>query len=242
MKKKLIVLLMFIPMLFSNCDDSNQVPDVYNESVKVYMDYGSIEISKSSISKILDFDGEIIEVVDNENVFVITGKKEGPTLLQVSDAKGRKKSIRVSVFLALKVNRWSFDKYLIDIDCTDSNVRDEIMADLENHIIQCRASGQNPSSIIFKAANIFDLAMYSGDDMQTLKGTYSYDLTNLILSNSSGEVMTCLFSIDEELPMSWNATLIHDLTDSYKAMYPDMVNRVVVNYSMSAAKIMAGGA
>lgn len=146
---------MFTPLLFSNCDGSDQVPDTNDESVTVYMDYGSIEISKSSISKIIDFDGEIIEVVDNENVFVITGKKEGSTLLQVSDAKGRKKSIRVSVFLALKVNRWSFDKYLIDIDCTDSNVRDEILADLENHIIQCRASGQNPSSIIFKVSNIF---------------------------------------------------------------------------------------
>lgn len=242
MKNLWIILLMFTPLLFSNCDGSDQVPDTSDESVTVYMDYGSIEISKSSISKILDFDGEIIEVVDNENVFVITGKKEGSTLLQVSDAKGRKKSIHVSVFLALKVNRWSFDKYLIDIDCTDSNVRDEILADLENHIIQCRASGQNPSSIIFKVSNIFDLVMCSGSDIQTLKGTYSYDLTNLTLSYSSGEVMTCIFSIDEELPMSWNATMVHDLTDNYKVMYPDKVNRVMVNYSMSAAKIMAGGA
>lgn len=99
MKKKLIVLLMFIPLLFSNCDDSNQVPDVYNESVKVYMDYGSIEISKSNISKILDFDEEIIDVVEEDNVFVIKGKKEGSTLLQASDIKGMKKRFMFLSFL-----------------------------------------------------------------------------------------------------------------------------------------------
>lgn len=242
MKKKLIVLLMFIPLLFSNCDDSDQAPDVSDESVKVYMDYGSIEISKSNISKILDFDEEIIDVVEEDNVFVIKGKKEGSTLLQASDIKGMKKKIHVSVFLVLNVNRWSFDNYSVDIDCADPGLRENIMADLGNHIVQCRESGNNLSSIIFISPNIFDMEMYAGGDSHLLNGYYKYDLTNLFLSISSEKIMTCRFSDIEELPMSWNATLTHDLTESYKAMYPGKVNKVMVNYSVSAAKILLGHA
>lgn len=231
---------MFIPLLFSNCDDSNQVPDVSNESVKVYMNYGSIEISKSNISKILDFDEEIIDVVEEDNVFIIKGKKEGSTLLQVNDIKGSKKMIHVSVFLVLNVNRWSFDNYSVDIDCADPGLWENIMADLGNHIVQCRESGNNLSSIMFKSPNIFDMEVYAGGNSYSMNGNYNYDLTNIILSIGSEKVMTCRFSGIEELPMSWNATLTHDLTESYKAMYPGKVNKVMVNYSVSAAKILLG--
>lgn len=233
---------MFIPLLFSNCDGGDQVPDTNNESVAVYMDYGRIEIPKSSISKVLDFDEEIIEVVEEENVFAITGKKEGSTVLQANDSRGKRKSIHVSVFLALKVNRWSFDKYSVDIDCTDSGTRDNIMADLENHILQCRESGKNPSSILLKSANVFEMKVYTDNEFQTLKGTYTYDLANLVLTINTGETMTCRFSIIEELPMSWDAILTHDMTEKYKAMYPDKVNEVMIRYSVSAAKILLGGA
>lgn len=242
MKNLCIALSMLAPFLFSNCDGSDQEPNTNSESVKVYMDYGRIEIPKSSISKVLDFDEEIIEVIEEENVFAITGKKEGSTVLQANDTRGKKKLIHVSVFLVLNVNRWSFDKYSVDIDCADSGIRDKIITDLKSHIFQCRESGENPSSVLFKSANTFDMKVYAGDEFQTLKGTYTYDLTNLVLTTSTDETMTCRFSVVEELPMSWDATLTHDLTESYKALYPDKVNRVIVNYSVSAAKILSGGA
>ena len=223
MKKKLIVLLMFIPLLFSNCDGGDPALDTNDKGVIIYMDYGNLEIPKSSISEVLEFDQEFVEVNEMENVFAITGKKEGLTTLRVKDEKERKKDILVSVRLGININRWYFEGHFVDIDCLDPLIYNEIMADLDNHTIQGWASG-NESSVIFNATNTFKLECCSGDNVQTLKGTYSYDLSNLILTITSGETMACRFSIVEELPMSWNAILTHDLTESYKLRFQSCVS------------------
>lgn len=240
MKKKWIILFMLVPLLFSNCDGSSEVPDADKESIKVYMDYSSLDILKSSISEILEFDTEFIEVDEKANAFVITGKKEGSTTLLCKDGKGKKKMILVSIRLVLNINRWSFDDYSADIVCSDPKIHDEIMVDLENYIFQCRKSGKTPSTILLKPTKKFELKRHSGDNVQVLEGTYSYDLSNLFLAINSGQKMTCMFSVVEELPMSWDATLIHDLTESYKIKYPDNVDKVKIIYSISTGKILLG--
>ena len=103
--------------------------------------------------------------------------------------------------------------------------------------------GKNGNNFIKTMLNVgkkFDTLKVVNDQIGT--PTYTYDLANLVLTINTGETMTCRFSIIEELPMSWDAILTHDMTEKYKAMYPDKVNEVMIRYSVSAAKILLGGA
>ena len=235
MKISIFYLLMLMTTIVTSCSENNVSLTVEKENVTIYLDYNNLEkIPVPAFSSIVSFDNELVNVELVDGFVQIRGIKEGNTIIKTESKKGNKIEISVVIKYAIYNRNWTFISSDLIIDCNDPDIKQTLEEDVEQYLISSMKSDGQGSEIIFLTDNKLVLKTFVQDEYKKIEGTYFYDPADLKLQFEQDYGMRCIFSISEKDGKRWLSMITHDLSDIYQEKYPDIVNSVIVKYSLEA--------